>query len=170
MIQYFDMTKAKGCCGMIPENGETIVFTGVSVNSMPVSIKEEEGEAYCEFASKYGITYIFDDDIPTVDFYTVPRIDIAAFDSLGGYIASVEEPFTFSHPVRLVYISNDRKCYLITNNSTEFMSIVHNWRARLTPYSGVKVYESKDAAKNDYKIIDFEKTAGYLDLMKLIGE
>ena len=54
MIQYMDMTKAEGCFGVIPENGETIVFTGVSINSMPLSVKRKEGELYADFAKKYG--------------------------------------------------------------------------------------------------------------------
>jgi len=44
MTQYIDMTKTEGCIGLIPENGETIVFTGVSINSMPLSVKSKEGE------------------------------------------------------------------------------------------------------------------------------
>lgn len=45
MIQYMDMTKAEGCFGVIPENGEQS-FTGVTVYSMPLSVKRKEGEAY----------------------------------------------------------------------------------------------------------------------------
>ena len=84
MIQYLDMTQVKGCFGVIPENGEVIVLTGVSVNSMPLSVKRKEGEAYDDFARKYGIYFIFDDCIPEIDFYTVPKIEVAATDNVGG--------------------------------------------------------------------------------------
>lgn len=75
MVQYMDMTKAEGCFGVIPENGETIILTGVSMCSMPLSVKRKEGKAYADFARKYGIAFIFDDGIPEIDFYTIPRID-----------------------------------------------------------------------------------------------
>ena len=94
MTNYLDMTQANGCLGIIPENGETIVLTGVSVYSVPLSVKRDEGEAYDDFARKYGIHFIFDDCIPEIDVYAVPKIEIAATDSDGGFIASVGEPFS----------------------------------------------------------------------------
>ena len=167
MIQYMDMTKAEGCFGVIPENGETIVFTGVAINSMPLSVKHKEGKVYEDFAQKYGIVFIFDDNKPTIDFYTVPRIDIAATDVDGGFIASVGEPFSLSDPIPLVYISKDRKCYLITNDSTVFLSIVSDWKSKLTPCTDIVIYSSKEEARKDYQIIDFEKTKEYQDLMDM---
>lgn len=169
MIQYMDMTKAKGCFGVIPENGETIVFTGVSINSMPISVKRKEGKLYADFAEKYGIHFIFDDDIPDINFYSVPRLDIGAKDDAGGFIASVIEPFSLSDPISLVYISQDMHCYLITKDATEFLSIVSEWKSRLVPFEGVMLYTSKEKAKQEYEIIDFEKTKEYRDLMEMIN-
>lgn len=167
MTQYIDMTKTEGCIGLIPENGETIVFTGVSINSMPLSVKSKEGELYADFARKYGIHFIFDDEIPEIDFYSVPRLDIAATDDTGGFIASVGEPFSLSGSARLVYISPDRHTYLITDNSSEFLSIVSDWKTRLSPFDGIRLYTSKEKAKEDYDIIDFEKTKAYELLHKI---
>lgn len=169
MIQYMDMTKAKGCFGVIPENGETIVFTGVSINSMPISVKRKEGKLYADFAEKYGIHFIFDDDIPDINFYSVPRLDIGAKDDAGGFIASVIEPFSLSDPISLVYISQDMHCYLITKDATEFLSIVSEWKSRLVPFEGVMLYTSKEKAKQEYEIIDFEKTKEYRDLLEMIN-
>ena len=58
MTKYLDMTKADGCFGVIAENGEEIVFTGVSVNSMPLSVKTNEDDAYADFARQYDIYFI----------------------------------------------------------------------------------------------------------------
>lgn len=161
MTQYIDMTKTKGYIGILPENGDTIVLTGVSVNSIPLSVKRKEGELYADFARKYGIHFIFDDDIPEIDFYAIPRLDIGARDNAGGFIASISEPFSLSDSICLVYISTDRKCYLITNDATEFLSIVSDWKGRLTPYDGIKLYTSEDKAKEEYDIINFEETEQY---------
>ena len=168
MTQYIDLTKTEGCIGLLAENRETIVLTGVSVNSMPLSVKEREGELYADFAAKYGIHFIFDDDIPEIDFYSVPRLDIGARDNDGGFIASVSESFSLSDPICLVYISADRKCYLLTKDATEFLSIVSDWKGRLTPFEEVTLYPSKDDARKNYQIIDFEKTEQYQNLREMM--
>ena len=170
MTQYLDMTQTKGCFGIIPENGETIVFTEVSVYSMPLSVKRDEGEAYDDFARNYGVSFIFDDCIPEIDFYTVPKIEVAATDNNGGLIASVGEPFSFHSPVPLIYISADLKVYLITEDSSEFLSIASEWREKLTPYDGITLYASKEDARKEYPIIDFEKTASYKRHIEIFGK
>lgn len=170
MTQYLDMTQVKGCFGVIPENGETIVFTGVSVNSMPLSVKREEGEAYDDFARKYGIHFIFDDCIPEIDFYTVPKIEVAATDNNGGFIASVGEPFSLRDSVTLIYISADQKAYLITEDSSVFLSIASEWKEKLTPYDGITLYKSKEDARKEYPIIDLEQTELYKRHMELFGK
>lgn len=170
MIQYLDMTQVKGCFGVIPENGEVIVLTGVSVNSMPLSVKRKEGEAYDDFARKYGIHFIFDDCIPEIDFYTVPKIEVAATDNVGGFIASVGEPFSLHVSVPLIYISAERKAYLITEDSREFLSIASKWKEKLTPYDGITLYKSKDDARKEYQIVDFEQTEAYKKHIDIFGK
>lgn len=170
MIQYLDMTQVKGCFGVIPENGEVIVLTGVSVNSMPLSVKQKEGEAYDDFARKYGIHFIFDDCIPEIDFYTVPKIEVAATDNVGGFIASVGEPFSLHVSVPLIYISAERKAYLITEDSREFLSIASKWKEKLTPYDGITLYKSKEDARKEYQIVDFEQTEAYKKHIEIFGK
>ena len=161
MTQYLDMTQTAGCVAIIPENGETVVLTGVSVYSMPLSVKRKESEIYDDFAQKYGIHFIFDDCIPEIDFYAIPKIEIAATDNDGGFIASMGESFSLRDSVPLVYISADQKTYLITADSSKFLSIASEWKEKLTPYNGVALYASKEDARKDYPIIDFEQTEVY---------
>lgn len=161
MTHYIDMTNTEGCFGILPENGETIVFAGVSLYSMPLSVKSREGELYADFARKYGIHFIFDDEKPVIDFYAVPSLEIGATDGAGGFIASVGAPFSLRDPVCLVYIAPDRSCYRITEDGSEFFSMVSRWRNCLTPYDAVKLYGSKEQAKAEFEILDFEKTEVY---------
>lgn len=135
---------------------------------MPLSVKRKEGEAYDDFARKYGIHFIFDDCIPEIDFYTVPKIEVAATDGDGGFIASVGEPFSLRDSVPLIYISAERKAYLITEDSHKFLSIASKWKEKLTPYDGVALYASKEDALKDYSIIDFEQTEVYKQHMAQI--
>ena len=67
-----------------------------------------------------------------------------------------------------MYISQDRKCYLLTRDATEFLSIVSDWKGGLTPYDGVTLYPSKDKAREEFEIIDFEKTEQYQKLREMM--
>lgn len=167
MTQYLDMTQAKGCFGVIPENGETIILTGVSIYSMPLSVKQKEGKVYADFAQKYGVHFIFDDCIPEINFYTVPWIEIGATDNDGGFIASVGESFSLYNSVPLIYIASDRNIYLITEDSSEFLSIASVWKDKFAPYDGITLYASKEDARKEYPIIDFEKTEQYQKLTQM---
>ena len=170
MTRYFDMTNVHGCIGFIPENGEKIVLTGVSISAMPLSVKRKEAQAYEQFAQAYGIRFLFEDDTPNVPFYSVPRLDIAAVDDSGGFIASVVEPFCLDESVPLVYISKECRCYLITDDSTKLLSIAHCWRDQLQPYAEVQLFPTKDDARMVYNIEDVEKIPEFQRLMKLMEE
>ena len=160
MTHYLDLTKTPGF-GVMPDPGDTIVLTGVSVCSMPLSVKKREGELYADFARKYGIHFLFDDKKPEIGFYSVPWVEIGATDGEGGFIASVNDSFSLRDGGPMIYISPEKECFLITEDSSRFLSIASHWRNRLIPYDGVKLYTTKDLAKAEYNIIDFEKTPEY---------
>lgn len=61
---------------------------GTIIYSMSVKEKREE---YHLLAEKYNIYFIFDDHIPTVDFYAIPQIDIIATDGTGGFLGTLGE-------------------------------------------------------------------------------
>ena len=59
---------------------------GKTVYSMLVEDRDEE---YQRYADEYDIHFIFDDKTVNIDFFTVPWIDIMAWDSEGGYIGTI---------------------------------------------------------------------------------
>ena len=75
---YIDMTEHDGCTSYYRKDTE-IIPAGVTVYSMPVY---ERNEKYQELADVYDMHFIFDDRNVEVDFYTIPRIDIMAVDSI----------------------------------------------------------------------------------------
>ena len=170
MALYVDPTGVQGCVGLIGYQGEPAVFTGVCVSAMPASLKKTEGEAYAQFARDYGIFFLFDDDVPTVDFYSVPRLDIAAVDGEGGFLAAVGGSFDLCDPVPLVYIAKDRRCYLITEDSTQFLTMAAQWREKLRPYEDVRLYPSKQDAKMDFAIEDLVQMPEYQRSLALMEE
>ncbi len=76
---YWDMLENKECIAVFAADTE-VVPAGATLYSM--SVKEKNAE-YQKYADAYDLRFIFDDDIPLIDFYPVPRVDIFAQDSLG---------------------------------------------------------------------------------------
>lgn len=167
MALYMDFSGTKGAIGFISD-GEPVICVGVNIDAMPMRVKKKEWELYQQFARENDVHFLFEDNIPTVDFYAVPRVDIAATDSDGGLIASVGEAFSLQCSVPLIYISPKRECFLITADSTQFLSIAPQWKKYLVPYDGVTLYPSKEAAKADFPITDVVDTPEYQELLKLM--
>ena len=67
---YLDRTEIPGNTVLITANA-VIINAGTTVYSMPVSCKAPE---YDRYAAEFDIHFIFDDNLPQTDFYTVPLI------------------------------------------------------------------------------------------------
>lgn len=157
MSLYVDFSHINQCVGILAKNGETIVPTGTTVSRMSSTVHEKEGCAYDRFFSQYGVRFLFDGDSPLIDFYAVPRLDVAAVDEAGGLIASVGCSFDLQIPMPLVYVSPERRCLLITEDSTSFLSIAPVWRRRLRPYDDVHLFASRSEAEKHYNILDLSE-------------
>lgn len=150
---YYDLPQNEGsaeCIGIISD-GEPSGFAGTTVYAMDSSHRNAE---YERFAQEYDIHFIFSDASPTIDFYAVPRVDLAAMDSEGGFLASVGQTFDLSEPIPLIYISKTKDIYLITEDSREFLSLAPRWKENLRPYHGVQLFPSKEEAQKQFEIRD----------------
>ena len=165
MAIYMDFSGTEGAVGFISD-GEPVIPVGVSINAMPMSVKKKEWELYQQFAKDNDVHFLFEDNVPIVDFYAVPRVDIAATCSNGGLIASVGESFDLHSNIPLIYISPTRECFLITEDATQFLSIAAEWQTRLTPYHEVKLYPSKAAAMDEFPIVNIVDTPEYQLLLE----
>lgn len=154
MSLYVDFSHTDQCVGILARNGEMVIPTGTTVSRMSASVYEKEGRAYDHFFARYGVRFLFDGDSPLIDFYAVPRLDVAAIDEAGGFIASVGCSFDLQISMPLVYVSPERNCLLITEDSTSFLSIAPVWRQRLRPYDGVQLFPSRSEAAKYYNILD----------------
>lgn len=147
---YVDAALKKQCSSVFIKNVK-VVLAGTPVYVMTIKDKNEE---YQHFADSYDIHFIFEDDVPQIDFYTVPMVEIFAVDSAGGYIGSVGRPTDLQENIPICYIDKNRNCYLIANNGTEFLKIVHRWKNRMKPYSNIDCLESIEVAKGKYEFLD----------------
>lgn len=149
---YLDMTEATMCIGACVTDAE-VIPSGAVVSSMSVKHKNSEYERY---AKEYDIHFIFDDDVPKVDFYTIPMVELFAVDSEGGYIGSVGQATDLQKEIPICYIDNEQNCYLIAESGKEFLDKVSHWKLQLKPYTAIEFCESLKEAKGKYEFLDRE--------------
>lgn len=128
-----------------------IIWTGIVINSMGVNCKNETYETY---ANEYDIQFIFDDNIPVINFYTVPMVDVFAIDSDGGYIASVGEETFLGSNAPICYINKNKECFLIADNFSSFINKPENWKETMKPYIEIEIFGSMEEAKIKYEFLD----------------
>ena len=151
---YLDMTGNQGCTSYFMRDTE-IIQAGATVYSMSVSERNEE---YQKLADAYDLYFIFDDMKVKVDFYTVPRVDIMAVDSRGGYIATVGAMSDLEGDAPICYIDKDKNGYLIARNMRALLENIGNWRSDLKPYEGIRFFQSKEEAAQTYEFLDRQST------------
>ncbi len=146
---YIDRTENKECVSLFFNDAE-VVNAGTTITSMS---QRHYNEEYKKFADEYDIKFIFDNNVPMIDFYTVPQFDIMAIDSDGGYIGTIgsESNLEFDYPIG--YIDKDRNCFLIASCGKEFVENVVNWKAHKQPYEDINIFRCKEDAKNELEFI-----------------
>lgn len=148
--RYVDM--ADWGFGAILSTEYEIIPAGTRIYAMPVNEKHAE---YDRFAQQYDVHFIFEDAVPAAAFYAVPRIDVFAHDSRGGFFASCEgcPDIASEHPV--CYITEDKQIYRAAQNLKALIDMLkdgQDWRARMSPMDGIHLYPAKEDAQ---RALDF---------------
>lgn len=149
---YIDKTENTECCSVFVKDAE-VNWAGATVYSMPIKHKNSE---YQRYATDYDIHFIFDDNIPSLNFYTIPLIDIFAVDSEGGYLGFLGDGIDLEGDAPICYIDNNCNCFLIAKNGKEFLNNATSWKTHMTPYTDVEFFTSKEEAMEKYEFIDNE--------------
>lgn len=149
---YFDNSVSD--CVSIHIKDVEVIPAGVSIYSMPVSVKNKEYERY---ALEYDVHSIFDDCVPKIDFYAVPRIDIFAKDSEGGFICTVGCITDFQSETTICYIDKERAVYLVAENGKKFLENISGWKANRKITQLVKIYASQAEAKQELEFISIDE-------------
>ena len=140
---YLDTTQSNMCMSVFVKDAE-VVLAGTTINAMSIKHKNDE---YKRFAEEYDIHFIFEDDVPKVDFYTIPMVDIFAVDSFGGYIGSIGQRADLQQDIPICYVDCEKKCYLIAENGAEFLSGVQHWKDQMIPYNEIEFFDSYEMAQ-----------------------
>lgn len=147
---YLDRTELPG--GIIVNLEDTeIISAGTTIYSMGVHDRNEE---YQRYANDYDIQFIFDDDIPSLKFFTVPHVDIMAQDSKGGFIGTVDHQCDLESNAPICYINKELESFRISENGKDFLSKVESWQDNMKPYDKITIYRSKAEAEAELEFID----------------
>jgi hypothetical protein len=147
---YLDRKELIGAILVNIEDTE-VILAGTTIFPMSAHYKNEE---YQKCASDYDIQFIFDDDIPHLEFFTVPHVDIMAKDSKGGFIGTVYQQCDSESDAPICYINRDLECFIISENIEDFLSNIGTWQDNLKPYDKIIVYRSKAEAETELEFID----------------
>lgn len=161
MKKYLDMQMQDGCSiGVIgiDEEGKPIeiVQAGTTIYSMPVKYKEQ----YEVIESKNEILVIFDDYIPQVDFYAIPRIDIFARDNYGGYFGTVGNITDIEDlEAPICYIDKNQDAFKVANCLKGFLfpsETINESQKHMEPLLDMTLCNSFQEAKEQFDFINIE--------------
>ena len=149
---YLDRSELTGAAINVELEDTEVIIAGTTIFPMSANDKNEE---YQKYASDYDIQFIFDDDIPHLEFFTVPHVDIMAKDSKGGFIGTVYQQCDLESDARpICYINRDLECFIISENVEDFLSNIGTWQDNMKPYDKITVYRSKVEAETELEFID----------------
>ena len=150
---YIDKSRVPGPTSIWIKDAK-VILAGAVISSMSIKHKNED---YKKIALEHDVHFIFDDEIPVVDFYTVPLVDIFAMDSTGGYIGSIGEAAYFGSNATICYISPQKECFFIAKNFSEFINHLNVWNEHMVPYNELEFFCSKEDAENKYEFLDMSE-------------
>lgn len=135
---------------VIMDEDVEVISAGATIQAMEVAFKED----YTHIAAHYDLHFIFDDAIPSIDFYTVPQVDIVATDSLGGFIGSIGQGFDIESDAPICYMNKDLEAFILAENGRSFLENIASWKKNRKPYHKITFYRSKAEAERDLEFVD----------------
>ena len=147
---YLDRTKYTDCMAVYVRDAQ-VENAGATVYAMPV---KDKNDAYERFAQEHGIWFIFADDVPQIAFFAVPQVDVFAHDGAGGYIGMAGQTADLQSDAPVVYIDAQRRVYMLAERGAEFVANAGNWREKLVPWEGIRLYNSREEAEKDIEFLE----------------
>lgn len=154
MTYYLDLTGENGCCAILFANPEhTVVHVGTTIHTEEEKYRNHE--LALRFAEECDFHFFFrGDELP--ELYTVPKTEVGGCDSRGGLFVGSHD-FTIRDPDPMYYIDREGNCFLITQNSSEFLDMGKSWREKMVPTDAIEVFASRGEAEKKYRIWEWNE-------------
>lgn len=124
-----------------------VIPAGTTVYAMAIQDKNAE---YQKYADECDIHFIFEDNFPIIDFYTVPWVDVFATDSLGGLLGTVGNRTDLDAAAPICHIDKTGTCSLVADNLRNLLQLLvlgQKWKTIMTHYDSVVFYKSREDAQ-----------------------
>lgn len=112
---------------------------------------EPESEETKTLTRDCDVHFIAEDKTPEISFYSVPAVEIIAFDSLGGYIA------LYGEAEEVIYIDKEQNVFYLAEDMNAFLADAANWREICQPFDEIEIFPSKEAAAEKYEFLNAEE-------------
>ncbi len=155
---YWDVAEEKvkdGCIGIITDKG-AVLPAGTTLSVMSV---REKDKLYQEFAERYDVQFLFDDEQHQADFYAVPQVDIFAKDSRGGLFGTIGQTTAASYDAPVCYIDQNKRCYRIADSFASFVKLLEagcGFQETMVLADNVILYPSREAAEQEMEFIHID--------------
>ena len=148
---YVDVNQFDNVNGVfVNDNNIVLKSAGAVISAMDI---KDYNEDYKRFKEEYDIQFIFENNVPKIDIFTIPMVDIFAVDSEGGYIASLGEMTNLRENIPICYIDKNHKCYFICDNGKDFINNANHWKNMLKLCSSIEIFDSKESAMKQYEFL-----------------
>lgn len=159
---YYDMCDNNGCAAIMPREIEAVP-AGTTLYPMRARSKNAE---YQKYADIYDLRFVFNDDIPQINFYTVPHVDIFARDSLGGLFGTIGQTTGIAVVAPICYIRDGKECFLIANSLKIFIQMLESgqdWRTTMIPDHDITFFTSKADAERRFEFVGISRESPNID-------
>lgn len=148
--KYFDASVEEQTVSVIVD-GVAVSPAGTTVYAMPVSDRNSE---YVRIEEKYGLHFIFEDNIPKLDFYAVPLFDVMAVDDHGGFLGMVGGRCNLDDDRPIIYVSERMEAFELTFTAREFLTNISEWNVGMKPSNALAIFSCKEDAE---QVFDFNR-------------
>lgn len=148
--QYYDCDSRFECSSFLA-NGRSVMPAGTTIYSMPIKSRKDE---YCQIRQECDIAFVFDDMIIEPAFYSVPRFDIMAIDSKGGYLGMLGNICDLEDGRPVYYIDAQWNTYQVAKDGHDFIQNMKEWKENLVPTDDMSLFTTKNDAKQVFSFVE----------------
>lgn len=150
---YYDMNDITvGAVGVFLRDAK-VMPAGVTMACEPAVARQDANvmQAYARFAEK-DVHFIFQDDLPAIDFYSVPRVDVFA-RTTDGLLATVGESSDAEGEAPIVLIDHKKHVYRAAKTMMDLLTST-NWKDGVGEERDVRIFPNREAAEAELEFID----------------
>ena len=153
MKVYCELAGEHGCIGVIPDPETELILTGTVVHTEPEAYRDlplarvlaEECDLYFFFGAS-----------TEPPFYTVPKTEVFARDSRGGYFLTTgDTALDWSAPI--CYIDAAFRCHRLVPVGGSLAEMGRNWRETMVSCNEIEFFPDRAAAMERYDIRTFQQ-------------